>query len=173
MVRSRAESNQPDLRRMRGKAAMIELVLGRDAATTPPGRDARRVLQLLLAATWVLDGLLQYQSFIYTDAFGPMLGGTEAFGQILAGGARGSPPTGRRSDRPGSRQPRSEIRMSTPAWILGIFAAIMILVAEVSAGQLVIARAWTRRGGADADIAISQVLMVIAMAGILVPGLSP
>ena len=37
--------------------------------------------------------------------------------------------------------------MSTPAGILGIFAAIMILVAEVSAGQLVIARAWTRRGG--------------------------
>jgi hypothetical protein len=31
--------------------------------------------------------------------------------------------------------------MSTPAWILGIFAAVMILVAEVSAGQLVIARA--------------------------------
>ena len=66
---------------------MIELVLGRDAATTSPGTDARRVLQLLLAATWVLDGLLQYQSFIYTDAFGLMLGGTEAFGQILAGGA--------------------------------------------------------------------------------------
>ncbi len=62
--------------------------------------------------------------------------------------------------------------MSTPAWILEIFAAIMILVAEVSAGQLVIARAWTRRGGADADIAVSHLLMGIAMAGILVPGLS-
>ena len=35
--------------------------------------------------------------------------------------------------------------MSTPAWILEIFAAVMLLVAEVSAGQLVIARAWTRR----------------------------
>ena len=62
--------------------------------------------------------------------------------------------------------------MSTPAWILGIFAAVMLLVAEVSAGQLVIARAWTRRGGTDADIAVSQLLMGIAMAGILVPGLS-
>ena len=62
--------------------------------------------------------------------------------------------------------------MSTPAWILATFAVVMILVAEVSAGQLVIARAWTRRGGADADIAVSQVLMGIAMAGILVPGLS-
>ena len=62
--------------------------------------------------------------------------------------------------------------MSTPAWILGIFAAVMLLVAEVSAGQLVIARAWTRRGGTDADIAVSHLLMGIAMAGILVPGLS-
>ena len=60
--------------------------------------------------------------------------------------------------------------MSTPAWILGIFAAVMILVAEVSVGQLVLARAWTRRGGTD--IAVSQLLMGIAMAGILVPGLS-
>jgi hypothetical protein len=62
--------------------------------------------------------------------------------------------------------------MSTPAGILEIFAAIMILVAEVSAGQLVIARAWTRRGGTDADIAVSHLLMGIAMAGILVSGLS-
>ena len=62
--------------------------------------------------------------------------------------------------------------MSTPAWIPGIFAAVMLLVAEVSAGQLVIARAWTRRGGTNADIAVSQLLMGIAMTGILVPGLS-
>ena len=62
--------------------------------------------------------------------------------------------------------------MSTPAWILEIFAAMMVLVAEVSAGQLVIARAWTRRGGAGAGIAVSRLLTGIAMAGILVPGLS-
>jgi hypothetical protein len=62
--------------------------------------------------------------------------------------------------------------MSTPAWILETFAAMMVLVAEVSAGQVVIARAWTRRGGADAGIAVSQVLMGIAMTGILVSGLS-
>ena len=55
--------------------------------------------------------------------------------------------------------------MSTPGWILEILAAIMLLVAEVSAGQLVIARAWTRRGGTDADIAVSHLLMGIAMAG--------
>jgi uncharacterized membrane protein YfcA len=62
--------------------------------------------------------------------------------------------------------------VSTPAWILEIFGAVMLLVAEVSAGQLVVAHAWTRRGGTDDDIAVSRLLMGIAMAGILVPGLS-
>jgi hypothetical protein len=62
--------------------------------------------------------------------------------------------------------------MSTPAWILEIFGAAMILVAEVSAGQLAVAHAWTHSGGTDADIAVSQLLMGVAMAGILVPGLS-
>ena len=49
---------------------MIELALGRDRATTSPGTDARRVLQLVLAGLWILDGLLQYQSFMYINAFG-------------------------------------------------------------------------------------------------------
>jgi hypothetical protein len=62
--------------------------------------------------------------------------------------------------------------MNTPAWILEIFAAVMFLVAEVSAGQLVIARAWTRRDIADADVAVSRLLVGIAVAGMLVPGLS-
>ncbi len=62
--------------------------------------------------------------------------------------------------------------MSTPAWILEIFAAVMILVAEAAAGRLVAARAWIRRDGADADIAVSQLLTGIALAGILVPSLS-
>jgi hypothetical protein len=62
--------------------------------------------------------------------------------------------------------------MSTPAWILEIFAAVMVLVAEVSAAQLVIARAWTRRDIAGADIAVSRLLAGIAVAGLLVPGLS-
>jgi hypothetical protein len=62
--------------------------------------------------------------------------------------------------------------MSSPAWIPGIFGAVMLLVAEVSAGQLVLAHARTRRGGTDDDIAVSHLLMGIAMAGVLVPGLS-
>jgi hypothetical protein len=46
----------------------------RSAAWTPP--DVRRWLQLGLAALWVLDGVLQYQSFMFTKAFGQMLAGT-------------------------------------------------------------------------------------------------
>jgi hypothetical protein len=65
---------------------MTGLALGRNrvrrpertGATAPPGTDARRVLQLILAAIWLLDGLLQYQSFMYTKAFGQMIGGTAA-----------------------------------------------------------------------------------------------
>src|SRR5579859_535649 len=54
---------------------MLELAaLGRNPATTSPGTDVRRVLQLVLAATWLLDGLLQYQPVMYTSAFGQMLG---------------------------------------------------------------------------------------------------
>jgi hypothetical protein len=61
--------------------------------------------------------------------------------------------------------------MSTPAWILEIVGAAMLLIAELSAGQLLVTRAWTRRGGTDADIAVSQLLMGVAMASLLVPGL--
>jgi hypothetical protein len=36
------------------------------------------VLQLGLAAIWLLDGVLQYQSFMYTKAFTQMIGGTSS-----------------------------------------------------------------------------------------------
>lgn len=61
--------------------------------------------------------------------------------------------------------------MSTPAWILKILAMLILLVAEVSAGQLVAARAWTGRADVDAPRAVCQLLTGIAVAGILVPGL--
>ncbi len=44
--------------------------------------DPRRVLQLALAAIWLLDAVLQYQSFMYT----------KAFTQMIAGTAPGNPP---------------------------------------------------------------------------------
>jgi hypothetical protein len=40
--------------------------------------DARRALQLGLAAVWLLDAILQYQSWMFTKAFGQMLAGTAA-----------------------------------------------------------------------------------------------
>src|ERR1700761_1082128 len=60
---------------------MMELALRRDrgrrrerTGATVPGMDARRVLQLILAATWLLDGLLQYQSSMYSTMLGEMIG---------------------------------------------------------------------------------------------------
>jgi Domain of unknown function (DUF5134) len=59
----------------------------------------------------------------------------------------------------------------TPAWILDIFAAIMLVVAAVSATRLVAARPW-RPGAIITDTDISHLLMGIAMAGMLAPGLT-
>jgi hypothetical protein len=56
--------------------------LGTEAQQAGARLDARRVLQLVLAAIWLLDAVLQYQSFMYT----------KAFGQMLAGTASGNPP---------------------------------------------------------------------------------
>jgi hypothetical protein len=52
--------------------------LGTEPRTTAARPDVRRALQLGLAAIWLLDGVLQYQSFMYTKAFGQMLAGTAA-----------------------------------------------------------------------------------------------
>ena len=38
--------------------------------------DARRALQLALASIWLIDGVLQYQPFMYSKAFAQMLAGT-------------------------------------------------------------------------------------------------
>jgi hypothetical protein len=49
---------------------------GPAAGTAWQAPDARRVLQLALAAIWLLDAVLQYQSFMFTKAFGQMLAAT-------------------------------------------------------------------------------------------------
>jgi hypothetical protein len=59
----------------RGRTAMR----GRVAAEAPSAAvrpDTRRALQLGLAAIWLLDGVLQYQPFMYTKAFGQLLAAT-------------------------------------------------------------------------------------------------
>jgi hypothetical protein len=60
-----------------------------------------------------------------------------------------------------------------PAWVLDIFAAIMLVVAAVSAVRLVTARPWRQgaRRAALADIDVAHLLMAIAMAGMLAASL--
>jgi hypothetical protein len=62
--------------------------------------------------------------------------------------------------------------MSAPAWLLDIFAAVMLGVAAVSAARLVIAWRAGRRSDPDADIDVSHLLMGVAMAGTLVASLT-
>ncbi len=61
--------------------------------------------------------------------------------------------------------------MMTPSWILDILAALMLLIAAISAGRLAIGRPW-RSGLMDADIDGAHLLMGIAMAGMLVASLT-
>ena len=58
----------------------------------------------------------------------------------------------------------------TPGWILDVFAALMLMVAAVSAARIVVARPW-RHGSVVADTDVAHLLMAIAMAGMLVSGL--
>jgi hypothetical protein len=51
-----------------------KLGTGSEAARGVP--DARRLLQLALAGIWLLDGVLQYQSFMFSKGFSQMLAGT-------------------------------------------------------------------------------------------------
>jgi hypothetical protein len=59
----------------------------------------------------------------------------------------------------------------TPGWILDVFAAIMLVVAVVSAARLVAARPW-HPGAIITDTDISHLLMGIAMAGMLASSLT-
>jgi len=57
----------------------------------------------------------------------------------------------------------------TPAWILDIFAAVMLVVAAVSGTRLLGAWLWRREAHPDVDVA--HLLMGISMAGMLAPRL--
>jgi hypothetical protein len=58
--------------------------LGTVPVAARPPIDARRALQLVLAAIWLLDGVLQYQGFMFTN-------GDNGFSGMLAGTADGNP----------------------------------------------------------------------------------
>lgn len=60
--------------------------------------------------------------------------------------------------------------MAAPAWLSGVFAAVMLAVASYCAGRLAVAAAWRRVTDLDADGV--HVFMGVAMAGMLVPALS-
>lgn len=50
--------------------------LGTAAQAARSAPDVRRALQLVLAAVWLLDAVLQYQGFMFTRGFSDMLAGT-------------------------------------------------------------------------------------------------
>jgi opacity protein-like surface antigen len=57
-----------------------------------------------------------------------------------------------------------------PAWILDVFAGVMLVVVAVSAARLAAARPW-RPGAVVLDTDVAHLLMAIAMAGMLAGGL--
>ena len=61
--------------------------------------------------------------------------------------------------------------MTGPGWLAGVVAALMIIVAACGAGRLAVFRARGRDTELDTDGV--HVLMGVAMAGMLEPGLSP
>ena len=52
--------------------------LGAEALPAAKSLDARRALQLVLAGIWLLDAVLQYQSSMFSKAFGQMIAATAA-----------------------------------------------------------------------------------------------
>jgi Domain of unknown function (DUF5134) len=59
----------------------------------------------------------------------------------------------------------------TPAWLLDIVAALMLVVAAVSAARLLVTRPW-RHGAAVIGTDVAHLLMAIAMAGMLTASLA-
>ena len=59
-----------------GSRTALQDRLGAEAQPAVARLDGRRALQLCLTAIWLLDGVLQYQPFMYTRAFAQMLGST-------------------------------------------------------------------------------------------------
>ena len=60
-----------------------------------------------------------------------------------------------------------------PAWLLDIFAALMLMVVALSATRLAVARPWRQgmRRAALADVDVAHLLMALAMAGMLTASL--
>ena len=61
--------------------------------------------------------------------------------------------------------------MAGPSWLAAALAAVMVVTAIYCAGRLVVSRLWRRPTEVDADSV--HAVMGVAMAGMLLPGLSP
>ncbi len=66
-----------------GHRAALRSRLGSEARPATVRPDTRRALQLGLAASWLLDGVLQYQPFMYTKAFAQSLAQTAAGNPVV------------------------------------------------------------------------------------------
>ena len=60
------------------RRAVLRGRLGAETQPAPAQLDTRRALQLVLAASWLLDAVLQYQPFMYTKGFAQLLGNSAA-----------------------------------------------------------------------------------------------
>jgi Domain of unknown function (DUF5134) len=61
--------------------------------------------------------------------------------------------------------------MASPAWLADLFASVMLLTAGYCASRLILAR--TEQRPTERDVDFAHVLMGLAMAGMLVPRLTP
>jgi hypothetical protein len=69
-----------------------------------------------------------------------------------------------------ARKPAEAADVAGPAWLVGLFAAAMIVIAASCASRLAISRLRRRETEADADVV--HLVMGVAMAGMLTPRLS-
>jgi hypothetical protein len=84
-----------------------------DVSRTLAAPDARRWLQLGLAAIWLLDAVLQLQSFMFTKAFGQTLGSGPGNSALIADPITWS----------------THIIEAHPAWTNAVFATVQLFLA--------------------------------------------
>ena len=169
--------------------ALTPLTLARPPRSARPARPGRPprlaraaiLLALAVAATlWLAQGLGGIFTGTGTDpGTGPLLA-LLALAYWRCAAPLGPAPPGPRSAqrRPSPRPsfgpapprplpcPRRVPDVAGPAWLTGVFAALMLTVAVYCAGRLAAARRWHRPTEVDTDA--GHVLMGVAMAGMLV-----
>jgi hypothetical protein len=103
----------------------------------------RRALQLALAALWLLDAVLQYQTFMFSQGFPRMLAATAAGNPgPVAGpvtwtahliGTHPEPQPAHSFVMAGAAMTNGGGLMAPPPWVAGVLAAVLLLIAGWSA----------------------------------------